>query len=112
MGKFKYKATPGVGLPPFMDDDEKQRLIDENEPFEILTIRFRPTGKYGPKFNVNVRKLDGAIETISLTADGSVPTRDELLEQAMDFLQANKGETLIGRLSESGQTRILTIEED
>ncbi|SRR6266550_2699667 len=112
MGKtFKYKPTAGVGLPPFMDDDEKQRLIDEDEPFEILAIRFRPTGKFGAKFNLNVRKLDGEIETMSFTADGSVPTRDDLIEQAMEFLQANKGETLVARLSENGQTRLLTIEE-
>jgi len=108
---FKYKKTPGVGLPPFMDDDEKQRLIDEKEPFEILSIRFRATGKYGAKFNLNVRKLDGTIETMSFTADGTVPTRDDLLEQAMEFLQSNKGETLVARLSEEGQTRLISIEE-
>lgn len=111
-----FKYTPKF-KGDFVDGDAKDALIAANEPFEIEAIRSSDKGKFGPQFYLKCKFLEGSVTglsegTMTFTADGTVYTRDDLLEQAMDFLKANKGETLIARLSEDGQTKLITIEED
>lgn len=96
----------------FVDGDQKDALIASNEPFEISAIRFSEKGKFGPQFYLTVKFLDETDGIMTFTADGTVFTRDDLLDQAMQFLKANKGQTLIARLSKEGQTTLVTIEED
>lgn len=112
MPRFHYKPDPSRKT-GFVNDSEKQRLIDKNEPFEILGIKYKKTGRFAPKFEMNVRFMDNSTSVMSFSA-GTVPSRDELLDQAQKFLEENKGDTLVARLSqpEDSEARILTIEED
>lgn len=110
MGKFKYVAkTKGE----FIDGPEKDRLIAENEPFEIVGIRYKEKGKFGPQHYLQVRLINEEdLKTMTFSSDGTVFTRDDLLDQAMEYLAENKGETLIARLSEEGNSKLITIEDD
>lgn len=111
---FKFKPT---FKGEFVDGSAKDALIAANEPFEIVGIRFSPKGQYGPQFYLKCNFIEGSVTglaegTMTWTADGTVFTRDDLLEQAAEYLKANKGETLIARLSQEGQTKLVNIEED
>lgn len=110
MGGFKYVATAGLG--DFIDGNQKDALIASQEPFEITKIRHSDKGQYGPQYYLSVRLMDGTEGTMTFTADGSVYTRDDLLEQAMKFLKANDDESLIARLSKQDRTTIITVEDD
>jgi len=113
---FKFKPT---FKGDFVDGDAKDALIASNEPFEIEAIRIGTKGQYGSQFYLKVKFVEGSVTgmtggtmTFPAPPDSLVFTRDDLLEQAHDYLKANKGETLIARLSQDGQTKLITIEED
>lgn len=111
MGSFKYVKPPKRDS-NYMDGDEKDALITSGDPFEITNIRFKPDARFGPKFEVSATLLNGDKKIINFVADDTVYTRDALLDQAMNFLNKNKGETLIARLHREERTVVIEIEED
>ena len=105
---FKAKVTPS----DFVKGPEKDALIEGKVPFEILKIRFSAKGRYGPQHYLKIRKIDGTLGTMTFSSDGTVFSRDDLLDQAMAYLDENPDDTLVARLRHEGQTNIIDIEQD
>jgi hypothetical protein len=106
---FKYKDS---FKNDFVDGDEKNQLIEDQTPFEITKVRFSDKGEFGPQFYLSVRFIDGTEKTMTFGADGTVFTRDDLLEQLSTYLKDNPGESVIARLHQEGQTKLIEIEQD
>lgn len=110
MGKgFQYRSS---FQNDFVKGEEKDELIENQTPFEITKVRFSDKGEYGPQFYLSVRFIDGTEKTMTFGADGKVFTRDDLLEQLATYLKDNPGETVIARLTQEGQTKLIEIEQD
>jgi hypothetical protein len=110
MGKgFHYKSS---FQNDFVGKEEKDELIENGTPFEITKVRFSDKGEYGAQFYLSVRFIDGTEKTMTFGADGTVFTRDDLLEQLQGYLKENPGESVIARLKQEGQTKLIEIEQD
>lgn len=109
MAGFKYVSKVSRD---FVDKDRKDALIENAEPFEITKVRYSDKGEYGAQFYLSVRFTDGSDGTMTFSADSGVVTRNDLLEQLRDFLTANPGESVIARLRQEGQTKLIDIEEE
>jgi hypothetical protein len=108
LGKFKYEQRFKTA---FVTDEQKQALIASNNPFEITKIRFSPKGTYGPQFYLSCRFIDGTEGTMTFSAESNVFTRDDLLDQLKTYLTENPGESVVARLREEGNTRLIDVEE-
>lgn len=114
MGGFKYVSRVSRD---FVNGERKDELIESGDPFEITKVRSSDKGEYGPQFYLSVRLGDGTEEgTMTFTnkspEEGGVITRNDLLEQLQDFLEANPGESVIAKLRREGQTTLIDIEDE
>lgn len=106
---FKYVSKVSRD---FVSKERKNELIETGEPFEITKVRYSEKGEYGAQFYLSVRFTDGSDGTMTWSADSGVVTRNDLLEQLGEYLSANQGESVIARLRQEGQTKLIDIEDE
>lgn len=109
MGGFKYKPNFQTD---FVSGARKDELIENHEPFEITKVRYSEKGEYGAQFFLSCRFTDGSEGTMTFGGDGTVFTRDDLLEQLQAYLKANTGESVVAYLRQEGQTKLIELEAD
>lgn len=81
---------PEGELPQFASKEEKAKLADKTSPFLIHRIR-RGEGQFGAKFYVDIVSALIGDRTLTFTADGTVPSRDDMLEKMALWLEDGDG---------------------
>lgn len=105
MGFFdEYKEIGGN----FIGAEEKQVLIDNGIPMEVLAVVMDEANKYGPRFVAKVSVPDPATgeeaERAISFPTGTVESRDRMLTQLASYLERADAEPVRVKLEKVGRS--------
>ncbi len=108
MGFFdEYKEIGGN----FVGAEEKQVLIDNGIPFEVLAVIMDEANKYGPRFVTKVMLPDPATgdeqERAISFPTGTVESRDRMLTQLAEYLDRPDADPVMVKLEKVGRSIIV-----
>jgi hypothetical protein len=102
MGKFweqnppeKYQGNA------FLSAEDVQQLIKNSTVVEIIGINFQEGGKFGDAYQVQLN-IEGD-ERIKSFTKGSVPSRDQMLDDMTTYFNQNGSDPVKVRFAEWGQ---------
>jgi len=96
--------SPGGGT--WISGDEKEKLIESGDAFDITAVDIDPGDKYGERFVLDV-VLAGEARKIGFQT-GTVDSRDRMLGAMAEFLAANAGSQVRAKLAASGRSTLVT----
>lgn len=103
----EYKEVGGN----FVKADEKQVLMDNGIPFQVIDIVVDDENKYGPRFIAKVLLPDPETGEPAERAigfpKGTVESRDRMLNQMGAYLERDDAEPVIVKLEQVGRSIII-----
>lgn len=103
----EYKEVGGN----FVKAEEKQVLMDNGIPFQIIDIVFDPENKYGARFIAKILLPDpetGAdVERAIGFPHGTVESRDRMLREMSAYLEREDAEPVMVKLEQVGRSIII-----
>ena len=100
-----------VGGGAYISAEEKAALIENGVVFQVTDVVEDPTNKFGPRFVLKVRvpnPLTGENEERNLGfAQGTVQSRERLLNAMADYLGSDDAEDVFVKLSKAGQAVLI-----
>jgi hypothetical protein len=96
--------NPGGGT--WISGDEKEKLVESGDPFDITAVSLDPGDKYGERFVLDV-VLNTEARKIGFQT-GTVDSRDRMLSSMAEFLEENAGSQVRAKLTASGRSTLVT----
>lgn len=81
-----HEVSSGSG---YLSPEEKQALVESEQPFDIVGVKFEPENKFGPRYVVTLKQPNPATgdeETrlVGFPKGSGVTSRDDILQAMID----------------------------
>lgn len=115
MAKFKDNYVPssdGGGL--YIGSEEKAELAENGIPFKVTDVAYEPDTQYGEQYAMTVFLPTAPDEErrLSFAAKSNVGSRDDMLEQAVDFFADADAEPFWAKLTKAGRAWIIELADE